>query len=74
MILFREEDDETIRCSIRSKGKIVINRVAMELGGGGHEFSAGLAISVPMEKAVDAVINRVETLVNNYERFKKERI
>lgn len=69
--LFREEDDQTIRVSIKSKGKIVINRVAMELGGGGHEFAAGVAISVPMEKAVDAVIKRIEQLVHNFERFGK---
>ncbi len=69
--LFREEDDHTIRVSIKSKGKIVINRVAMELGGGGHEYAAGVAISVPMDKAVDAVIKRIEQLVHNFERFGK---
>ena len=38
--LFREEDDSQVRVSIKSKGKVVINKVAMELGGGGHDYSA----------------------------------
>jgi phosphoesterase RecJ-like protein len=69
--LFREEDDSNVRVSIKSKGRVVINKVAMELGGGGHEFSAGLALSAPIDKTVDAVIRRLETLVSNYEKFGK---
>ena len=69
--LFREEDDNNVRVSIKSKGRIVINRVAMELGGGGHEYAAGLALSAPIDKTVDAVIKRIETLVGNYEKFGK---
>lgn len=69
--LFREEDDNQIRVSIKSKGRVVINKVAMELGGGGHDYSAGLALSAPIEKTVDAVIKRLETLVSQYEKFGK---
>ena len=69
--LFREEDDGQIRVSIKSKGKIVINRVAMELGGGGHEFAAGLALSAPLDKTVSAVTQTIETLIDQFERFGK---
>lgn len=69
--LFREEDDNQIRVSLRSKGKIVINRVAMELGGGGHEYAAGLAIAAPLSKTVEAVIERLKSLVSHYEKFGK---
>ena len=69
--LFREEDDGQVRVSIKSKGKIIINRIAMELGGGGHDFAAGLALSAPLDKTVDAVIKRVEMLIDNYEKFGK---
>lgn len=69
--LFREEDDSQIRVSMKSKGKIVINRIAMELGGGGHDFAAGLALSAPLDKTVDAVVKRLETAVSNYEKFGK---
>lgn len=70
--LFREEDDGQVRVSIKSKGRIIINRVAMELGGGGHEFAAGLALSAPLDKTVDAVIKRLETLIQQYEKFGKQ--
>lgn len=68
---FREEDDGQIRVSIKSKGRIVINRVAMELGGGGHDFAAGFALSAPLDKTVDAVIKRIDTLVQSFEKFGK---
>ena len=69
--LFREEDDGQIRVSIKSKGKIIINRVAMELGGGGHNYAAGLALSASLDKTVDAVTKRLESLIHSYEKFGK---
>lgn len=60
--LFREEDNNQIRISMKSKGRIVINRVAMELGGGGHEFAAGVAIAAPLDKTVKGVISRLALL------------
>jgi bifunctional oligoribonuclease and PAP phosphatase NrnA len=69
--LFREEDEGHVRVSIKSKGRVVINKVAMELGGGGHEYAAGLALSAPIDKTVDAVIKRLEGLVQAHEKFGK---
>ncbi len=66
--LFREEDDGQVRVSIKSKGKIIVNRVAMELGGGGHEYAAGLALSAPLSKTVEGVIQRLESAVVAYEK------
>ncbi len=64
--LFREEDDgRTVRVSIKSKGKIVVNQVAMDLGGGGHEYAAGVALREPFEKVVETVTGRLETLIAN---------
>ena len=68
---FREEDDGTVRISMKSKGKVVINRLAMELGGGGHEYAAGVALSAPLDKTVETVIKRLEALVESFERFGK---
>ncbi len=62
--IFREEDDgQMTRVSIKSKGRVVINKIAMELGGGGHEYAAGLALSVPFEQVVQTVTQRLETLI-----------
>ena len=68
LCLFREEDDGQVRVSLKSKGRIVVNRIAMELGGGGHEFAAGLSLSAPLSKTVEAVIQRVTSLVQNPEK------
>ncbi|MBI4924307.1 MAG: bifunctional oligoribonuclease/PAP phosphatase NrnA [Bdellovibrio sp.] len=69
---FREEEEAgEVRVSIKSKGKVIINKVAMELGGGGHEFAAGLALSAPLNKTVEAVIKRLETIVESFEKFGK---
>lgn len=69
--LFREEDDNQIRVSIKSKGRIVINRVAMELGGGGHEFAAGVALAAPLDKTVEGLIQRLQGLIEAHEKYKK---
>lgn len=69
--LFREEDDGQVRVSIKSKGQVAINRLAMELGGGGHEYAAGLAVSAPLDKTVDTVIKRLEQMIDSFEKFGK---
>jgi len=69
--LFREDEDEHVKVSIKSKGQVIINRVAIEFGGGGHEYAAGLTLSAPLDKTVDAVIKRLETTVESHERFGK---
>lgn len=68
---FREEDDQSVRVSMKSKGRIIVNRVAMELGGGGHEYAAGLAVNTPLDKTVQTVISRIQALITSYERFGK---
>ena len=60
---FREEENNQIRISLKSKGRVVVNRLAMELGGGGHEYAAGVALTLPIEKAVEAVTQRLDSLI-----------
>jgi len=60
--LFREETANQIRVSIRSKGKHVINKIAAELGGGGHDYSAGASLKSSMDDAVNAIIKRLNAL------------
>lgn len=69
--LFREEDDGTIRGSIRSKGKIIINKVAMELGGGGHEYAAGFAMTATLPKTVENVTQKLQSVIDRFEKFGK---
>lgn len=69
--LFREEDDGSIRTSIKSKGKVVVNRIAMDLGGGGHDYAAGVSLDASLDKAIDTVIKRLDELVRTHELFGK---
>ncbi len=69
--LFREEDDGDVRVSIKSKGRIIVNRLAQDLGGGGHDYAAGLQLTQTLEKTVDTVIKRLEPLISSFEKFGK---
>ncbi len=70
--LFREDEESQVRVSLKSKGRIIVNKVAMELGGGGHDFAAGFAIAAPLGKTVKAVIERLEQVIDSYNRFGKD--
>jgi phosphoesterase RecJ-like protein len=67
--LFREEDDGKVRVSIKSKGRVVVNRVAMELGGGGHDYAAGCQINSPLPKALETVTEKLQATIDAFERF-----
>ena len=43
----------------------------MELGGGGHEFSAGLSLQATLDKTVEAVVKRIETQIIETEKAEK---
>lgn len=65
---FREEDDGKTRVSIKSKGRIIISQLAMELGGGGHDYAAGLALSRSLNQTRVLVISRIEKLIKTQEK------
>jgi len=69
--LFREEDEGSIRVSIRSKGKVPVNKVAAEFGGGGHDYAAGFSVESPLEKTIKAVTQRLSDTLEQFEKFGK---
>jgi bifunctional oligoribonuclease and PAP phosphatase NrnA len=40
-IFFKENEEGTLRCSMRSKGRINVANIAQNFGGGGHKSAAG---------------------------------
>jgi bifunctional oligoribonuclease and PAP phosphatase NrnA len=58
--LFREEDDGRVRVSLKSKGRVIVNKIAMEFGGGGHDYAAGLALKAPFDQVVQKIIRGLE--------------
>ena len=62
-ILFIELDSDIIRVSMRSKGLVRVNEVAMGLGGGGHPFAAGIRVPGPLEEAIPRVLDPVQKII-----------
>ena len=59
LILLREEDDGKIKGSIKSKGTLVVNTIAQEFGGGGHEFAAGFIVTGTLSEVRDRLLRKL---------------
>lgn len=61
-------EGESVKISLRSKGKYTVNDIAGKFDGGGHAFAAGAQLDLPLSTAVEMVVNacleKVEGLVN----------
>ena len=55
-IMFTELDDHQVKASFRSKGRIPINALAKQFGGGGHKFAAGASFNLPLQTVIDQVV------------------
>ncbi len=44
VLMFSEKEEDIIKVSLRSKGNIDVNQIAMKFGGGGHPFAAGITL------------------------------
>jgi len=53
--------------SMRSKGRIPINTVAMTFGGGGHAFAAGCSIPGTLEEAAEAVVSECRKTIKSWD-------
>jgi len=59
-LLVKEVDDRTVKASLRSRGRVDVGAIAVELGGGGHHNAAGFTFDGSPEAAVEAVRSRLE--------------
>jgi phosphoesterase RecJ-like protein len=55
-VFFFEQPEGRIQISLRSKGRVNVAAIAMQLGGGGHESASGCTLEGPMERARDEVL------------------
>ena len=56
-----ETDNNKVKISLRSRS-ININKVAKALGGGGHINASGVVLDMPVNEAVEKVINKIREL------------
>lgn len=55
-----EFKNELYRVSFRSRGKVNVNEVASEFGGGGHTMASGCVISGPYEEVIEKITRAVD--------------
>lgn len=62
--LFIELGDGRIRCSLRSKGKFDVGKLAGKFGGGGHKMAAGTFVPGPVENAKELICNEIRIMLD----------
>jgi len=58
-VLFKENLEGKLRCSLRSKGGVNVARIAQDFGGGGHKTAAGFTCERPLAASKDDVLQSI---------------
>ncbi|MDD5011854.1 MAG: bifunctional oligoribonuclease/PAP phosphatase NrnA [Phycisphaerae bacterium] len=58
--LFVELKDGGFRCSLRSNGSVDVQKIAKDLGGGGHKVASGVNLKGPLEEAKKLILEKIE--------------
>ena len=64
-LLLKEKPTGEIRCSLRSKGKVNVSKIAQVFGGGGHVAAAGFKSSKSMEEIIKKLLPIVESQLDS---------
>ena len=59
-LVLKEEAQGRFRVSLRSRGEVDVNRIAVAFGGGGHKRASGCRIEKPVEEAKRLLLAEVE--------------
>ena len=66
LAVLAEQRGRTTKFSLRGKAPVNVARdVAMPLGGGGHELAAGVTLDLPMEEALEKVLERARDALSH---------
>ncbi|MBE0537797.1 MAG: bifunctional oligoribonuclease/PAP phosphatase NrnA [Phycisphaerae bacterium] len=63
-LLFVELADNGFRCSLRSKGKVDVRKIAQKFGGGGHTMASGVNLPGPLEHAQNLILTELAKQLN----------
>ncbi|MFO7549027.1 MAG: bifunctional oligoribonuclease/PAP phosphatase NrnA [Acidimicrobiia bacterium] len=58
-VLGKEMEDGRVKLSLRSRGRVDVGAIAVDLGGGGHHNASGFTHPGPIEAAIDEVRRRL---------------
>ncbi|GAB2722239.1 bifunctional oligoribonuclease/PAP phosphatase NrnA [Paenibacillus thermoaerophilus] len=59
-LLFRQDAEDKVKVSFRSRGQVDVSRVAGAFGGGGHVRASGATVAGTLEEVRKAVLREVE--------------
>lgn len=59
-VMLREEEENKIKISLRSEGKVNVEKIATKYGGGGHKNAAGFSIDGNFEEAKNLILKELE--------------
>lgn len=64
VLIFSEKEEDIIKVSMRSKGNIDVNQIAMKFGGGGHPFAAGITLKdAKLEPTVQKILKETSNSI-----------
>lgn len=64
-ILFKENQAHIVRCSLRSKGKVNVSRIAQNFGGGGHKTASGFKCKKSIEETQQALLSMIDSALED---------
>ncbi|AEF86109.1 DHH family protein [Treponema primitia ZAS-2] len=73
-ILIKENSEGPVRCSLRSKGKVNVSKIAQQFSGGGHALAAGFRSDLNIEKTLEQVLGKVEAALELSEKPSAEKV
>lgn len=62
-IFIRQERDKRFKISLRSKGRVDVQKIAMQFGGGGHAPAAGCAVNGTLQEVKEKVFRAVRKAI-----------
>jgi phosphoesterase RecJ-like protein len=64
-VLVKENREGQVRCSLRSKGKVNVSKIAQSFGGGGHVSAAGFRSKTGIEETLSGVMEKITAVLDN---------
>jgi len=65
VVMFLEVNEKCVRMNFRSKGKVIVNRIAEKFNGGGHKFAAGAITKLTLDETIDKVLSDIRNAIRN---------
>jgi phosphoesterase RecJ-like protein len=66
-VMIKENREGQIRCSLRSKGKVNVSKIAQTFSGGGHVSAAGFKSKDSIEETLAKVLEKITAVLDNVE-------